>query len=410
MRVLIVSQYFWPENFRINAIAESLVDRGITVEVLTGKPNYPDGTFASGYRFWGCQIEQWKGATVHRVPLIPRGNKSHLQLSLNYISFVTFGLLFGPWMLRKRQYDVIFVYGLSPILLTIPALFIGWLKGVKVATWVQDLWPDSLSATGYIENRFIHSVLRRLVSFIYRHSDLLLVQSRAFEDPVRKLASKTPILYYPNSVDGFFSSPVEQESPVVNGFHKGFTVMFAGNVGAAQGVDVIVGAALLLREYDDIHFVVMGDGSCRQEMMDLANRHKLTNIHFPGRYPVELMPGFMKKASALLVTLTDKPIFAATVPNKIQAYMAVGKPIIACLNGEGARIVVDAGAGFATPAEDAGALAESVMNLYELPASQQKLMGDNGRSYYHEHFEHEKLVNQLIDHLQPMTTDRKRVS
>jgi len=409
MKLLVVSQYFWPENFRINAIVESLVSRGIEVAVLTGKPNYPEGKIAPGYRIWGCASEHWKGAILHRVPLVPRGSKSRLGLVVNYLSFVFFGSIFGTYMLRRQKFDVIFVYGLSPILSAIPALLIGWLKNIKVITWVQDLWPDSLSATGYISNHRILSAVRYLVKYIYRHSDLLLVQSRAFEVPVKEFASQTPILYYPNSVDEFFSSDLEIEVPFVAGLEEGFPVMFAGNIGAAQGVNVIVEAALLLRENNDIHFVVMGDGSSREDMMQLANRYGLANIHFPGRYPVELMPGFMKKAAALLVTLTDQPIFAVTVPNKIQAYMAVGKPIIACLNGEGARVVVESGSGLATPAADAESLARTVASLYEMSTESLKEMSDNGRSYYRENFDHETLVDQFIEHMRLMSPGKERV-
>jgi glycosyltransferase involved in cell wall biosynthesis len=407
MRVLVVSQYFWPENFRINAIVESMVARGIEVEILTGKPNYPEGKISPGYRAWGCQQEQWQGATVHRVPLFPRGRNSRFRLMLNYLSFIFFGLVSGSWLLRKRQYDVIFVYGLSPILLAIPALFIGWLKGKKIIIWVQDLWPESLSATGYVQNGFIIGAVRQVVCFIYRHSDLLLVQSRAFEKPVSALAPSTPIAYYPNSVDDSFARPSAVETPQVEGLDGGFSVMFAGNIGAAQAVEVIVEAASLLKEHVAIHFVVLGDGSSREWMVNEARRLGLGNLHLPGRFPVEMMPGFMQKASALLVTLTDRLIFAATVPNKIQAYLAAGRPIIACLNGEGANLVVEAGAGFATPAEDAQALAETVLQLYKLSPEARNQMGENGRKYYQAHFDHERLVEELIGYLQSVSQSKE---
>lgn len=409
MRVLVVSQYFWPESFRINEIVGSLLERGIEVDILTGKPNYPAGVIFSGYRPWGCQREQWKGATLHRVPLLPRGRNSYLRLLANYLSFIFFGLICGSWLVRKRHYDVIFVYGLSPILLAIPALFIGWLKGKKVIIWVQDLWPESLSATGYVLNRHVIGVVRQVVRFIYRHADLLLVQSRAFEAPVRLLASGTPIVYYPNSVDETFAMPATVDAPPIRGLGEGFSVMFAGNIGAAQAVGVIVETASLLKEYADIHFVVLGDGSSREWMLKEAQQRGLTNLHLPGRFPVETMPGFMQKASVLLVTLADQPIFAATVPNKVQAYMAAGRPIIACLNGEGARLVVEAGAGFATPAEDPRALADTILHLYELSPSERKKMGENGRSYYQEHFDHDRLVDQLIGHLQAVSQSGKDI-
>ena len=403
MRVLVVSQYFWPENFRINAIVESLVERGVEIEILTGKPNYPEGVIFSGYRAWGCQREQWKGATLYRVPLLPRGRNSRLGLLVNYLSFIFFGLICGPWLVRKRHYDVIFVYGLSPIMLAIPAHFIGWLKGKKVIIWIQDLWPESLSATGHVRNRHIIGAVRQVVRFVYRHADLLLVQSRAFEAPVRALASGIPIVYYPNSVDETFAMPATVEAPPIRGLDEGFSVMFAGNIGAAQAVGVIVETASLLKEYTDIHFVVLGDGSSREWMLKEVQQRGLSNLHLPGKFPVETMPGFMQKASVLLVTLADQPIFAATVPNKVQAYMAAGRPIIACLNGEGARLVVEAGAGLATPAEDPGALAGTILHLYRQSLDEREKMGDNGRCYYKEHFDHDRLVDQLIGHLQAVS-------
>jgi glycosyltransferase involved in cell wall biosynthesis len=408
LRVLLVSQYFWPENFPINSIVARLVEQGINVEVLTGKPNYPKGQISSGYRAWGCQQEQWKGATVYRVPLFPRGQNSSLRLIINYLSFIFFGLISGSWLLRKRKYDVIFVYAPSPILLAIPALFIGWLKGNKVIIWVQDLWPESLSATGYIRNRYIIGVVRQVVRYIYNHADLLLTQSRAFEDPIRALAPDTPIAYYPNSVDDTFAKPSIDAAPSIKGLSEGFTVMFAGNIGAAQAVGVIVEAALLLRDHTDIHFVVLGDGSSREWMLSEVKKYGLTNLHLPGRFPVETMPGLMQKASVLLVTLSDRSIFAATVPSKIQAYMAAGRPIIACLNGEGARLIVEAGAGFATPAEDAQGLADTILLLYRKSPDERKKMGDNGRTYYKEYFDQDHLLDQLIGYLQSESKHKEK--
>ncbi|MDR3409563.1 MAG: glycosyltransferase family 4 protein [Formivibrio sp.] len=407
MRVLVVSQYFWPENFRINAIVESMVNRGIVVEVLTGKPNYPEGAVFSGYRIWGCQHELWNGAEIYRTPLFPRGKNSRFGLVINYISFVLFGAICGSWLVRNRRYDVVFVYGLSPILLAIPALFIGWLKRKKVVVWIQDLWPESLSATGYVRNHSILCAVRQVVRFIYRRAALLLVQSPAFVAPVRMLAADTPIAYYPNSVDDTFAEPVSGEVPHLPGLGEGFSVMFAGNIGAAQAMDVIVDAASILKEQADIHFVVLGDGSCREEMLREVQQRELTNVHLPGRFPVETMPGFMHQASALLVTLADQPIFTLTVPNKVQAYMAAGRPIIACLNGEGARLVSEAGAGLASPAEDAQALADTILRLYRLSPVEREMMGKNGRQYYQEHFNHDHLVDQLIEHLRDVSQSRK---
>mgnify|MGYP001594787860 CR=1 FL=1 len=408
LRILIVSQYFWPENFRINEVAKTLLDKGVEVEVLTGKPNYPRGKIFSGYRVWGCQRENYQGININRIPLLPRGD-SAWRLALNYLSFVVSGLIFAPWIVRKKRYDVIFVYAPSPILQAIPAIFLGWLKRCPVVLWVQDLWPESLSATGHVKNRAILKLVEKVVRFIYQHSDLLLVQSKAFEAPVRALALDTPIAYYPNSVDDSFAMPATIEVPAVEGLGEGFSVMFAGNIGAAQAVGVIVEAASLLKEYADIHFIVLGDGSRREWMLKESQRCELNNLHLPGSFPLEMMPGFMQQASALLVTLADQPIFAATVPNKVQAYMAAGSPIIACLNGEGARLVVEAGAGLSTPAEDAQALANTLLQLYRTSPDEREKMGEHGRRYYQKHFNHECLTDQLIVHLQSASQDSKEM-
>lgn len=399
MRVLVVSQYFWPEGFQINEVVEALVKRGMQVDVLTGKPNYPQGAIFSGYSAWGCQYEQRWGAHIFRVPLLARGSNSAVRLALNYLSFVASGLVFAPWLLRRRRYDAIFVYAPSPILQALPALFLGWMKRCGVVLWVQDLWPDSLVATGYVRNPAILAWVGKLVRFIYRRADLLLVQSRAFEAPVAAFAPTRRVVYFPNSADPMFCKPPEVDLPHIAQLADGFPVVFAGNIGVGQSVETIVGAAALLKQHQEIRFVVLGDGSRRAWMLAQIEAMGLSNIHLPGRFPVETMPGLMQLAAALLVTLADEPVFAATVPNKIQAYMAAGRPILACLNGEGARLVVEANAGLAVPAANADALAAAVLKLYQMPAAERAALGENGRTYFRAHFDRDQLVDKLIGYL-----------
>lgn len=400
MKLLVLSQYFWPESFRINDLLRSCVEKGLEVQVLTGKPNYPGGKVFAGYRAAGCGREAWGGAKVSRVPIVPRGKAGGLRLAVNYLSFILSGLVFGPWLLRRQDTDVIFVYAPSPLLQAIPALWLGWLKKCPVVLWVQDLWPESLEATGHVRNPVILRFVEWWIRFIYRHTDLILVQSRAFEAPVRALAPGKKIAYYPNSVEDAFLRPGDGACPDLPVLNAGFTVLFAGNVGTAQAMEVIIGAAELLRDHRDIHFVVVGQGSRWEWMRQQAGSLGLANIHLPGRFPVEAMPGMMSKASVLLVTLTDQPIFAMTVPAKIQAYMAVGRPIIACLDGEGARLVEEAEAGIAVAAGDVQGLAEAVLRIYAMPQEKRIELGENGRRYYSKHFNHHKLVDELIHHLE----------
>lgn len=403
MKILFSSQHFWPENFPTNDLVQALVERGLEVDVLTGKPNYPQGRYYPGYRGRGCQRESWSGASVFRVPLAARGSGSALRLVLNYVSFVVSGLIGAPWLLRRRRYSVIFVYGSSPILQALPALLLGWLKRCPVIIWVQDLWPESLEATGYVRNPGILKAVARVVRFIYRHADLLLLQSRAFESPVAKLASGTPIAYYPNSVDAVFARAPAGEAVDIPGLKAGFPVVFAGNIGAAQGVEVILEAASLLRDTPDIHFVVVGDGVRRDWLRQEVSARGLTNVSLPGGYPVAAMPGLLQQAAVLLVTLLDHPAFRATVPSKVQTYMAIGRPIVAGLNGEGARLVKEADAGLATPAGDAAALAEAILQLYRMAPAERERLGVNGRRYFETHFDRSRLVDRLLGHFRSVS-------
>jgi glycosyltransferase involved in cell wall biosynthesis len=399
VNLLLVTQYFWPESFRINEVVASLSQRGEDVVVLTGKPNYPEGKLFPGYRVFGCHEESYCKAKILRLPLLPRGNKSVVRLALNYLSFIVFGLICGPWLLRGQRPEVVLVYCPSPLLQVLPALFIGWLKRAPVVVYVQDLWPESLEATGYVSNRWIIGFVRTIVKFIYRHSDLILVSCRPFEESIRSLAPESRIAYYPNSVDASFCNPDAGTKPALPVLDSGFNIVFAGNIGSAQAVQVIIEAAALLKDYPEIRFVVLGSGSEFEWMQEQIREHQLLNVHLAGRFPVDAMPYLLSKASGLLVTLADRPIFAATVPNKIQAYMAVGRPIVACLNGEGARLVKEAEAGLTVPAEDATKLAEAVLALYRMPREMREMLGANGRAYYHAHFDHEKLVSELMGHL-----------
>lgn len=400
MKILIFNQYFWPENFRINEIADAIHSRGHEVDVMTGKPNYPEGEFFSGYGAWGIKKDVWKKISIYRVPLIARGKKSSIRLALNYLSYILSALLFAPLVLRKKKYDLIFVYGVSPIFQVIPASFLGWLKGVPVVLWVQDLWPQSAEATGYVKSAWLLKMLEKFVRFSYSHTDLILVQSQAFIDPVSKLAPKIPVLYYPNSVDKDFYIPKELDVPDIGSLESGFTVLFAGNVGEAQSMETIVSAAEELLAYEEIKIVIIGSGSKIDWLSKEIKQKSLGNIFLEGRYPVETMPALMRQASVLLVSLTDQPIFGLTVPNKVQAYLAVGRPVIASLNGEGARIINEAKAGFSVPAEDAKGLAKAILTMYRMTDEERLQLGKNGRAYFKENFDEDALIDDLIKHFE----------
>lgn len=406
MRILVLSQYFWPETFIINDIVRTLSEQGHEVTVATGKPNYPDGKVFDGYRAWGTQRERYLGQVdVVRVPLWPRGQGGAKNLVLNYLSFVVAGLLFLPWLLRKREFDAILVFAPSPITQVIPAIALKWLKKAKLALWVQDLWPESLSATGFVKNPNLLKAVGWLVKAVYRPCDLLLVQSRAFVEPVARYADRQKIVYYPNSIDVRDSGavvPIPETLQTVLDNH--FCVVFAGNLGTAQALDTLVQAAVHLRDDPQIRLVLVGSGSRLEWLKAQRHARELDNLILPGRFPMEAMPQIFQRSGALLVSLNDEEAFAQTVPSKIQAYLAAGRPIIASINGEGARVVSEAKAGLASPAEKVLPLVANIRAMKALGEAERAAMGLSGRRYFEENFDMSVQVQVLVKHLQPAQT------
>lgn len=404
MRVLILSQHSWPETFRINEVAHSLREAGCSVEVLTGQPNYPDGVLFPGYRAFSMGCEDFDGIPVHRVPLMPRGRPGALRLIGNYLSFIASASLVGPWALRGRPYDLIFVYGTSPILQAIAALVLRLFKQCPVAVWVQDLWPQSLQVTGYVNNPRVLSVVAAVVSWIYRRSDLLLVQSNSFVSSVAPMAGRTPVEVHPNPGERAFQRGPQGTAALT--LAPGFNVVFAGNLGTVQALDTVIAAAAMLRDEPQVRFVLIGSGSRGDALQAETARLGLDNVQFVGRFPPEAMPGLLVQASALLVSLSHDEILAQTIPSKVQAYLAAGRPVIASLDGEGARVVEQAGAGVTCPAEDAGALAGAVRQLLHSSPDVLQQMGRRGRIYYEAHFDPATLAQRLARRFKQLAGDR----
>lgn len=401
-RVLLVSQYYWPESFTITAEIARLTSVGFHVTVLTGQPNYPAGRIFPGYRPLSIRRETVQGIEVIRLPLLPRGSGSGLRLLLNYASFILSGLLIAPFLLRGRRFDVIFVFGLSPLLQALPAVLLSRLKGAPMVIWVQDLWPESLSATGFIRNPALLGMVRILVRLIYRNSARILVQSEAFRAPVAALSPPGAAIHcVPNSgqtvPEG--STPSGAARALGERIARGFTIVFAGNLGHAQGLDTVLDALDRLRDLPDVRLCLVGSGALDGWLAEERRRRDLTMLDLPGRFAPEDMPTILSQASALLVSLRQEEIFSLTVPSKMQTYLSAGRPILAALDGEGARILNEAGAGFASPAGDAEALATAIRRMARLPESERRAMGLSGRRYFDMHFAPDRITALLSGHL-----------
>lgn len=391
---------FWPEHFLVNELAKELSHKRHDVTVLTGLPNYPHGYLFERYSLLsGPWTESFSGCRVFRVPLLPRG-KGLFRLALNYASFILFGCL-GLVRLRKRKFDVSFVFATSPITAAIPAIVYKLFTRTPVVIWVQDLWPESLLAVRALnEKHILYKCVGLLVKWIYKHCDMILIQSPAFEKNVRKFleGKSVPIQYVPN----WFSPEVAAENKAnwLKDLPAGFKICFAGNVGLAQSVETILAAAKNLcsssgKNADPVQFVIVGDGSGLEQMKHSANEQGISNIHFFGRKPVEDMPSLFSACDALLVTLSKNEIFALTVPSKVQAYLTAGRPILASLDGEGARVILEGKAGLASPAEDVDSLVSNILALKGMSVNERATMGLNGRRYFEANFTKDRIIGEI---------------
>lgn len=371
--------------------------RGHTVTILTGKPNYPDGDYFPGYGFFRTSREDYHGIPVIRVPLITRGKSKGLRLALNYLSFVFFASLFGPLYCRGR-YDAIFVFEPSPITVCLPAIVLKKIFGAPIFFWVLDLWPESLSATGAVSSPFVLGLVRGLVRFIYSQCDRILVSSKGFIEFIAPFGVKAEnIRYFPNWAEEIYWRRPEGEAPAAfKAVPPGFRLVFAGNIGAAQNFETLLGAAELLKGNTTIQWVILGDGRMADWVKEeIAKRGLAGTFHMLGRHTPEDVARVFFDADALLVSLRPDPVFALTVPGKVQSYLACGKPVVASLEGEGARLIKEAGAGLAAPAGDPAALAKAVLALKEMPQQERGQMGARGLAYCRENFLMETLVARL---------------
>lgn len=404
MKILIVSQYFWPENFRINDLATELASRGHEVTILTGLPNYPEGCIFEDFRKRPNDYANFGNVKIVRVPLAAR-RKGGLRLIINYFSFMLSASLIGPLKLVGKKFDAIFVYEPSPITVGIPAIVLKYLKKAPIAFWVLDLWPETLAAVGAVKSKPILRAVGWLVRFIYSQCDLILGQSESFLGAIAKYCKCTDkIRYFPSWSEELPHHNSVDAAPEVKAVTGMFTVLFAGNIGEAQDFPTILDAADMLRERRDIRWVIVGDGRMAKWVSEqIGARNLYGQVILAGRFPLERMPSFFKHADALLVTLKAQEVFAMTIPGKIQTYLSSGLPLLGALDGEGADVVAKAGAGYTCRAGDASGLAEAVRKMADLNADERTAMGRAGQVYYATHFEKNLLIDMLESDLDRLT-------
>lgn len=395
MKILVVSQYFWPENFRINDLVAEWCARGHEVTVLTGVPNYPQGEVLPEYRADPAAFSQFSDADVVRVPMRPRGTGS-VALALNYASFALSAAVLGPIKLRNRRFDRIFVFEPSPITVGIPAAVMKWVKRCPLVFWVLDIWPESLHAVGVVRSERVLNLIGKLVGWIYRRCDTILAQSHSFVTKIRQRSGPNArIEYFPSWAEALFDGAPCSPAPELAAHSRAFKILFAGNVGEAQDFPAILDAAERLKDRRDIQWLIVGDGRMTPWVSAEIKRRGLEHTTtLMGRFPLERMPDFFAGADALLVSLKKSDVFAMTIPGKVQSYLAAGKPLLGMLDGEGADVISSAGAGLVCAAGDGAGLASNARQLVDMGSTARLALGESGRRHYQTHFERNMLMDR----------------
>lgn len=393
MRILVISQYFFPENFRINDLVFSLSSRGHYVEVLTGKPNYPFGEYFEGYSWKSKDLEEINGVLVHRANLFLRKKGTGIRLFFNYLSFIFFGVF---KLLKVRgKFDKIFIYAPSPITVGFLGIIASKKFKCKSYLWVHDLWPESVKVAGKISNSIILFMVDLMTKLIYRFTDYLLVQSPRFKIYMKKQGvSENKIIYYPYYAEDFYKV-VERQSKYQKFLPEGFNILFAGNVGVAQSFDTIINAFELIKDYN-INLVIIGDGRDKERIQKLIKIKGLeSKIVFLGSFPAEIMPYFFACSDALLISLKKSDIFSYTIPGKLQSYLACGRPIIGSLDGIGNQIISDSNSGYCSKAEDSLELSKNILRLFKDSDISRSNFSQNALLYFENNFKKNKLLTRL---------------
>lgn len=392
MKILVVSQYFYPEDFKINDVVEYLLGAGHDVNVLTAYPNYPGGSFFDGYGFFDSYPKNFKGARVYRTPIIPRKNNS-INLLLNYLTFPIFSRTRAMKIQQRFKPDVVLGYQLSPIWSVFPATILKNRFKVPFVLWCLDLWPESFLSNFSYRN----FIIDRYVSFsseqIYRSADFLAVTTKSFRSQLAKISDRSEgdISFLPNWAEDIFME-IPKKSFTLNS--ELFNVVFAGNIGDSQGLDVLINAARLTKK-QNIVWHLFGEGRYKGKLRQSAERLNLSNIIFHGRIDLNQIPSIYSESNALLLTLKPKQGFSRTIPGKFAGYLTSGKPIISNIEGEVKTVIEQYKLGDTFSGNSSEELAKVAMKIKAYSKTELDEISQNSKKYYKNHFAKDKVLGDL---------------
>ena len=405
--LLVISQYFYPEQFRINDLCQEWVKRGYEVTVVTGIPNYPAGKFYDGYGWFKRRKEEYEGIRIIRLPLIPRGHNS-LMLALNYASFVVSGWFWSHFTRIKA--DKIFMFEVSPMTQALLGVWYKKRRKIPCYLYVQDLWPENVEIVTGIHNKKIIHAIDKMVDYIYQNCNVIFATSPSFVKNIEERKSawkvsggkkKSKVVYWPQYAEEFYQ-PAKRESLTDMPENDKFKIVFTGNIGYAQGLDILPKTAAILKEKGICcDFVIIGDGRYREALeQEISKANVKEMFHLLGRKQPDQIPAYLAWCDAAFISFADNPLFEKTIPAKLQSYMACGMPILAAASGETKRILKEAGAGLSCKIGNAEALAEKIVQMSRLKKEELETMGKNSLEYCRREFGKEMLVGEMERYLQ----------
>lgn len=400
MKILVVCQHYWPENFRINDIVDGFIERGVEVDVLCGQPNYPAGQFFEGYDSHTVKEELHGPVKVYRTFEVKRGSNSNLRIFLNYITFPVASYL-RAGKLMKNHYDRVFIYQLSPVMMAAAGLRIGKKKKIDTTMYILDIWPQNLYSVLDIKSRLLRKMMYRISMSIYKQpTRLITVSEKMRQYFLEKLQrAEDNITFVPQSPEKLYeerrSNPQLRER-----FPAGFNIVFTGNISPAQNFELITDAAASLKEegYTDIRFIIVGDGMSANDLKESVAKKELQEMFFfEGFHPIGEMPEYTDLADALIATLKSEGVEDFSIPAKVMSYMASGKPLLISMEGEINDIIKAADCGLCSDPEDAAELSRNIKTLYHMSEEERRQLGENAFQYQQAHFERDKSIDKILE-------------
>jgi len=379
-RILVYTNHFYPEQFKINEIVEWLSNEGSHIRIITGLPNYPSGKIIKEY----SNIFK-DNIIVNRLFLIPRGSGSNLMLIINYVSYFISCFFFTIYIaLFKKKYDVVFVHHTSPIFIAFHPVVYSFFKKTKKILWDLDIWPESLQAVGVVKSSYIISTLEIMVKWVYSKYDSILVSSKSLCTVVKQRFDGR-IIYFPNWADKVIEVNKIDAKRSFSINTKKFNIVYTGNIGKSQNFKSLL--KTIEHVDDNIHWTFVGDGRFKSQLINLIDHKNLNaKVSFIDQVSIDLIPSIVSKADSLFLSLKSDVIFSKTVPAKLQTYMALGKPIIGVLEGEGAKLIVDSDCGIVEENYNYEELAKKINSFASKNSSELINKGENAKKYYFKHF------------------------